>query len=75
MRADRRRRSALRSMRELARCKAKPKDNIKSRFGPGAFHGLSSSTAFGCEAGSQALVMTLQVPVPNEPKVPKVTDW
>ena len=25
-------------MRELARCKAKPKDRIKSRFGPGAFH-------------------------------------
>ena len=37
---------------------------MKSRFGPGAFQGLSSSIAFGCVVGSQALVITLHVPVP-----------
>ena len=34
LRARRRRLSALRSMRELARCRAKPRERVKSRFGP-----------------------------------------
>ena len=72
LRALRRRRSALRSMRELARWRAKPKDKMKSRRGPGAFQGLVSSRAFGCVERSQAFVMMSQVPEPKEPKVPMV---
>ena len=64
----------MRIMRELALCKEKPKVKMKSRFGPGRRQGSQSGTAFGCVFGSQALVMSAQVPVPKEPKVPKVRD-
>ena len=36
----------MRSMRELARCRAKPKDKMKSRFEPGAFHGLNGTLMY-----------------------------
>eukprot|EP01046_Picozoa_sp_COSAG06_P009071 COSAG06_NODE_468_length_15337_cov_84.949075_11_plen_94_part_00 len=46
---------------------------MKSRFGPGRRQGSQSGTAFGCVFGSQALVMSAQVPVPKEPKDIQVT--
>ena len=41
LRARRRRLSALRSMRELARCRAKPRERVKSRFWPSRVGGSS----------------------------------
>ena len=44
---------------------ANPKVRMKSLFGPGSCQGSQPETASGCVVGSQALVISLQVPSPN----------